>query len=192
MKAERTSRSSGGFTILEMMFSLVIIAVLISSTFSITVETISFMGTVDADSLLQSEADTAFDRLAEGLRKCGWSTLAGVNYPRVTGGGKVLEFRVLQDIDGNGYPFDAATGDLEYSAKVFRIARDGAGNLRITDGNAIVWHLARHVDDAVFETYAENPALQYRELRVVLTFRTQDRKGDAIALTRSECIQMRN
>ena len=128
---------------------------------------------MDARFQLQAEADQALGRMGEALRKCGWSRQAGIDYPKVTAGG--LSFRVLQDLDGNGYPFDA-----------------GSGNLRIYDGGRVVWHLARYVDGVEFSTFNEDFSLQYREIRVTLRLRMQDRRGDPVVLTESSSIFMRN
>jgi prepilin-type N-terminal cleavage/methylation domain-containing protein len=185
-------RRSRGFTLLEMTISLGVIAILLASVFSIIHETYAFIGSVEADFGVQDEANQSFQRMTEVLRKCGWSTLAGVDYPRVTNGGAELEFRVLRDLDGNGYPFDAATGALEFSPVVYRIRVDGNGNLRVYNGAVPVWHLCRYVDSIQFQTVYQDPALQMKEIRITIRTRKMDRRGDPVEYSLIGSINMRN
>src|SRR2546422_657548 len=133
-----------GFTMVEVIVSLAVLAILLTSVFSITVETYAFIGDTDVDYAAQNEANTAFERMTEILRKSGWSTAGGVSYPLVAAAGKELQFRVLRDLDGNGIPTNATTGDLEWGPTVYRIFRDAVGNLRVYNGATPVWHLCRY------------------------------------------------
>jgi prepilin-type N-terminal cleavage/methylation domain-containing protein len=181
-----------GFTLLEMAISLAILSLLLGSVFSITFETCSFLGDNEVDSGAQAEATQAFDRMTEILRKCGWNTAAGTTYPRAIGGGSGLEFRVLRDLDGNGYSFSAATGEPEYGAKVYSIHLDGAGNLGVYDGATPVWHLARRVQTVSFATYLEDPSLQMKEIRVSVLARKMTKRGEPIDFQLVGSIGMRN
>jgi prepilin-type N-terminal cleavage/methylation domain-containing protein len=182
-----------GFTLLEMMITLAVISILLTTVFSITLETYSFVGDNDVDFAAQNEANQGFERMTELLRKCGWSTLGGVDYPRVTGGGKVLLFRVLRDLDGNGYPFSQATGELEWSPEVYSIQADVKGDLRVYDAlMKPVWHLCRHTQDLAFQTHVENGALQLKEIRVNLGTRKTNKRGETFEFSILGSIVMRN
>src|SRR5262245_35212577 len=142
MKMTRTT----GLTILEMSISLLVLGIILASVFSIAVDTYSFVADNEVDFSAQNEANQAFSRLAEILRKSGWNTSGGITYPRVMAGGAELEFRVLRDLDGNGYPFDAVTGGLEWGPVVYSIRADAGGTLSVYDGQDSIWHLARYVN----------------------------------------------
>src|ERR1041385_6908806 len=156
---ERAPRARG-FTVVEVLVALSLFALMVGSMLSITFETYASIGDVEADFSAQTETNLAYDRLAEVLRKSGPSSLAGVDYPRVTAGGNELEFRVLRDLDGNGYAFSATTGEAEWSPDVYRVARDPDGTLRVYRGNVPVWHIARHIQAVSFQTYLQDPALE--------------------------------
>jgi len=193
MLLERDFRSTDpGFTLVEVAVSLAILCLIFGAVFSITAETFAFIGDNDTETGVQAEADQALDRMTEVLRKSGWCTIGGVTYPRVLDDGSALEFRVLRDLDGNGYPFAAATGDKEYGPAVYRIAVDGSGNLRILNGSFPVWHLCRHVGEIRFETYLQNPALQMKEIRTTVAVRKETRRGDQLECTLAGSIHMRN
>jgi prepilin-type N-terminal cleavage/methylation domain-containing protein len=181
-----------GHTLLEVVIAVAVMSVLLASVLSIATETYAAVGENEANVTAQSEAVQGMDRLTEVLRKCGWSTAGGGTYPRVLAGGTELEFRVLRDLDGNGYPFSAATGEPEYSPTVYRVALDGHGNLRIHANGIPVWHLCRKVIAASFATYLEDPSLQMREIRVDLQTRVFTRRGVPIDGSVVGSINMRN
>ncbi len=183
---------SRGFTLIEVAVCVALLGIIITSVLSIALETYAFAGDNEADLSVQAEANQAFERMTEVLRKCGWSTLAGISYPRVWAGGAELEFRVLRDLDGNGYPFSAATGELEYSPAVYRMAVDPNGNFRVYSGGQPVWHLCRGVRSVSFATYLQDNTLQMREIRINLQTRKMSRRGDPIDFSLSGCIDMRN
>jgi len=186
------SRFIRGFTLLETMISLVVLGILVVSVFSITIETYAYIGHTDVDYAAQAEATQSLARMTEILRKCGRSTLAGVEYPRITGGGSELEFRILKDLDGNGYPFSAATGEPEWGTTIYSVRIDGGGNLRVFNGTNPVWHLCRHADQITFSTYRNDPLLQLNEIGVTLRTRKFTQRGEPIDFTISGTIDMRN
>jgi prepilin-type N-terminal cleavage/methylation domain-containing protein len=181
-----------GFTLIEMMVSLAVLCLLFGTIFSIVHETFNAIGDNEADVSAQAEANAAFERLTEVLRESGWNVGAGVTYPRVLAGGSELEFRVLKDLDGNGYPFSESTGELEFGPKVYRIRSDGSGNLRIFDGATPVLHLCRGVRALTFATYLQDPTLQMREIRVNVETRKTGRRGDFFDSAAAGSIDMRN
>jgi hypothetical protein len=116
-----------------------------------------------------------------------------VNYPRVIGGGKVLQFRMLRDLDGNGYAYSQATGLLEWSPQVYSIQVDAKGDLRVFDAALNpLWHLCRHVQNLSFETHVENGALQLKEIRVNLGTRKANKRGESFEFSILGSIVMRN
>ncbi len=182
-----------GFTLLEVLISLVIVTLLIGSSFGIATRTFAFIGTNEADFALQAEANRAMERMTEVLRKTGWNEKGGVSYPLVLGGGTLLDFRVLRDLDGNGFPFDAATGDLEFGPDVYQIKRNHSdGTLAGYAGGIPVWHLARNVAAVAFATRTEDPTLQMKEIRVTLTMKKTPRDRHEVAFTSTATIDMRN
>ncbi len=187
-------RDVRGFTVLELMIALAILGILLTSVLSITVETYAFLGDTDVDYSVQAEANQALERTTEILRKCGWNTSAGpaVEYPRVTTGGTQVEFRVLRDLDANGYPFDDVTGDLEWGVTVYTIRRDTAGTLRVFNGATSVWHLGRFVESVDFATVKEDATLQQKEIRLIVRTRRLTKRGDPINFTLSGSVDMRN
>ncbi|MCA8960806.1 MAG: hypothetical protein KDC38_09845, partial [Planctomycetes bacterium] len=106
---KRQSRTEG-FTIVEASIAVAIGALLTGVVLSIGVETMKFSSYADSDFAVQYEANRAFDRVSEVLRKVGWNNSAGATYPHVLSAGAEIQFRMLQDLDGNGYTFDGSTG----------------------------------------------------------------------------------
>src|SRR2546428_9063887 len=90
-----TRISCSGFTMVEVAVSMAVFAVLMTTVFSITVETSSFLGDNDVESSVQLEAHRSFERISEILRKSGRVTIGGGTYPRVINGGAELQFRIL-------------------------------------------------------------------------------------------------
>ena len=186
-------RKEVGFTVLEVAVSMTIIALLMCSMFSVTVETSTFLRDNDMNSVLQQEAQRALDRLTEILRKSGRVDAGGgVVYPLVTGGGTELQFRVLSDLDGNGYAFNETTGGVEWGPKVFTARVDAGGNLNVYDGATPVFALGRFVTNLRFETVAQNPALHFKEVRIRFEARRTAPSGYDAIYPVDASIHMRN
>jgi hypothetical protein len=177
---------------IEAAISLGVTGILLTSVFSITVETSSFLGDNETDTTLIGEGSRAFERLADVLRKSGRDASSGVEYPRVVGGGAELEFRLLSDIDGNGFAFDAATGALEWNPKVFSARTDANGEFWVFDGGTPVYLLGRFVRDLNFETLNENPALQLKEIHVRFRVERRGRVGATLSRAVDGTVNMRN
>ena len=186
--------SRSGFTLLEAIISMAVVATLMVSVLSIATDMTIFSRNADAHSGIQADADQAFGRLAEILRKSGWSDLAGTTYPRVLAGGAQLQFRILADADGNGFNFDAVTGELEWSTQIYRVARDPSSNtlyVYAPDGTR-VWHLARHVTLVDFATYLQDSTLNINEVSVTIATEREDARGQPIGFETAGSIHMRN
>lgn len=182
-----------GFTVLEVAISMTIIALLIGSMFSITVETSTFLRDNDADSMLQLEAHRAIEKFTEILRKCGRVDAGGgITYPRVANAGKELNFRVLADLDGNGYAYNEGSGAVEWGPRVYTARADAAGNLGIYDGATRVYALGRFVSNLRFETVVENPTLNLKEVRVRFDAQRAAPSGYVATYPVDTSIHMRN
>jgi type II secretory pathway pseudopilin PulG len=188
----RVSRRQG-FTLVEAMVSLGIFSTMVIFVFSIATDVSLFSANTDVSFSLQSELDRSYSRLSEILRKTGWNSAGGIEYPRVTNGGAELEFRVLGDLDGNGYAFSATTGEVEWNPTVFTIRRDPATNvLAVYNGATQVWVLGRFVAAVQFTTYKEVAGLHFKELQAMLTVSRNDRQGNVLTSTTAGAIHMRN
>lgn len=183
---------SGGFSLLEVAISLSIFALLVTSVLSMTVETSSFLQDNDTNVSVQMEGNRAFQRVMDVLRKSGRMTEAGVTYPRVTAGGTRLEFRILADLDGNGYPYDATTGELEWNPTVFTLRADVAGDFGVFNGGTRAYSLGRFIQNLNFQTIAETPSLHLREIQVTFEARKATDDGYDIVQSVSGSIFMRN
>lgn len=193
MKRTRVlSGAGGGFTLLEVLVSLAVLGILLVSVFSITIETYAFIGDTEVDFAAQSEANQAFSRMTEILRKSGRNTAGGATFPRLANLGTELEFRVLRDLDGNGFPYSASTGQREWGPTVYRIRRDVGGNLRVFDGQTPVWHLCRYAVQVNFTTNLQDPTLQLNEIGVTLRTRKVTKRNEPIEFTLTGTIDMRN
>lgn len=187
------SRTGSGFTIVEVAVSLAVLAMIFTTVFSVTVETARFLSENDTSTTLQVEGQRSLERLTEVLRKSGRVTEGGVTYPRVVAGGAGIEFRVLSDLDGNGYAFDAGTGDLEWSPVVYTAGLDGNGNFGVFDPTGVqVYSLGRFINNLRFETIAENSTVHFREIRVSFEARGPAISGYDMAFPFNGSIHMRN
>ena len=188
----RVTGNRSGFTLIEVAISMGVFAVLLASVFSITVETSSFLGETDANVAVQMEANRAFTRLAEILRKTGRVEIAGVAYPRVTNGGSEIQFRILADRDGNGYAFEEGTGALEWDNQVFTVTTDDEGNLDVYSGASKVYALARYISGLRFQTIAENNTLHLKEIQVEFQASKSAPSGATAVFPVKGSIHMRN
>ena len=186
------SVTPNGFSLLEAVISLAILAILVTTVFTITFESLSLLGDLEADYVAQVEAGRALDRIADVLRKSGRVKERRIEYPRVLDGGAVLEFRLPDDLDGDGHPFDAKTGAIEWSPGVFSIRRDAEGALSVYRSGTAVYAIARHVRFARFETAAENPALHLREVSVDLEIQKPGENGQEVVFSLSGSACLRN
>lgn len=182
-----------GFTVIEVVVSLAVFAIVVVSVLSVAAETSSFIGNTDIDYNVQANANRAYTRLSNVLRKSGWNETGGTTYPQIAEGGAELRFRLLADLDGNGYAFDATTGDLEWGATIYSVRLDSTtGTLSIHDGAAPVHVLGRHVQSVSFATYNEDPALHLKEIRLTLQTEQTTREGHVIRYDTTSSIHMRN
>lgn len=181
-----------GFTLIETSVSVAVLGVLLTSAFSITLETMSFWGDNETDTALQSEAHRTLERMTDLLRKSGRTRIGGVEYPRVVMGGKGLQFAMLTDLDGNGYAFDSATSALEWSNVVYTIRRNAEGSVQVYQGVNPVYYLGRFTQSVGFRTIRENPALNIKEIQVALDFVRVTKSGASLSYFVNGSIHMRN
>ncbi|MEM7168352.1 MAG: prepilin-type N-terminal cleavage/methylation domain-containing protein [Planctomycetota bacterium] len=183
-----------GYTLLEMTIALAVTMTLIVAVLTIGAETARFSSYADQDFTVQFEANRAFTRISELMRKTGWSTQGTTNYPLVNVAEDEIEFRLLDDIDGNGYPFDATTGDLEWDTDVFTISRNPVLETLFVydDEDNPVWTLGRYVQSVRFQTINQDAALHLKEVRVEVVCRRTANDGNDIEYTAAGSVHMRN
>ena len=181
-----------GFSLLEAMISISILAILVTGIFTITVESMSLLGDVEADYVVQIEADRAMGRLVAILNKTGRVKEKRVLYPRVSDGGAALEFRLTDDLDGDGYPFDRETAAIEWSPHVFSIKRDANANLSVYRSGTKIYTIAQHVHFLRFETVRENSALHLNEISIDLEIRKSQETERDVVFSLSNSAHMRN
>ena len=183
-----------GNTLIEVILAVAITALLVSVVLSIGTEVLAFSSNAGTDFDVQYEADRAFDRIGEVLRKSGWSELDDTTYPLVMGADDTeIRFRLLTDLDGNGYAFDEETGDLEWDDTIYRIALDeDTETLAVYDGQTVVWVLGRYIESVQFSSFRENNTLHLQELRVTVTATKTAREGHELSFTSTGSIHLRN
>jgi prepilin-type N-terminal cleavage/methylation domain-containing protein len=181
-----------GFTLIETSVSVAVLGVLLTSAFSITLETMSFWGDNETDTALQSEAHRTLERLTDLLRKSGRTRIDGIEYPRVIAGGQGLQFAMLTDLDGNGYAFDSGTSALEWSNVIYTVRRNSEGSVQVYRGLDPVYYLGRFVQTVGFRTVRENPTLNIKEIQVALDFVRATKSGASLTYFVNGSIHMRN
>ena len=194
MKKHTTStQRQSGMTLVEVAVSASVFMLLVGSVLSVAVETSSFIGDTDVDYSVQTEVNRAQLRLAEVVRKSGWNSVSGTSYPVVINSGAELQFRMLTDLDGNGYSFDATTGQLEWGGTIYSIRLDApTRTLSIYNGTNPVRVLGRFVDSVSFATYIEDNTLQLKEVRVSIASSRQLKSGQTVQHGSSFNVFMRN
>jgi len=200
MRVPRRSRKEG-FSLLEVAISLGIFATLMISMFTIAGETSAYVRDTESAFTVQREATGAFQKLKDVLQRSSWVTIDGITYPRIpetmngTSGEPInlLEFRVLDDLDGNGYPFEEATGLLEWNTNVFSIRHDpAAGTLAAYRGDLPVRHLGYHVKEVQLDTFLEDNSLDYKEIHASILAEMTSHRGKVISFKFSGSFYMRN
>ena len=181
-----------GVSLLETVVSLALFGLLVVAMFSLSTESLALVDTIDTDFTVQTEGTRTFDRLAETLRESGRVEDGSVHYPRVTNSGTQLEFRILEDLDGNGHPFDQTTGEREWANDVYTVRADAQGDCGIYRGTEKVFHLGRHVSRLQFATVDEDNTLGLREVSVSLETRKPGRDGVELLYTLDATVNLRN
>ena len=182
-----------GFTILEMTVSVGVGIVLIAGALGLGVETIRFASATEDETIVRHEANRAFRRLSELLREVGWATVDNTTYPMISEAGDQLTFRILEDSDGNGWPFSASTGELEWGATLFDVRVNPKDDtLYVFQGTEPVWTLGRHVDSVAFVSYQQDPTVFFQELQVTITASRVNHRGETVQYTAAGSIHMRN
>ncbi|MEM7261552.1 MAG: prepilin-type N-terminal cleavage/methylation domain-containing protein [Planctomycetota bacterium] len=184
---------SAGFTIVEMTMVIAISAILIAVALTVGAETLKYTAYAQDDFSVQHEANRAYNRITEVLRKTGWSTDATETYPRVIDGGAALELRLLDDLDGNGWPFSGTSGDLEWGSEIYTIRREADGTVAIFDNtDTVVWTCGRLIESISFETVIQEPSLHFQEVRITILATRTTADGVPLSFTAAGSVHMRN
>jgi len=188
----KSSRTSG-FSLVETALSLAVFGALLASIVALTVETSGFVGAQEAETSIWIEATRGVERASTALRKSGAVTLDSTDWPRVLDGGQRLEFRLPADLDGDGTPFAAENGALEWDSRIYAMSVDSNRFAVITRDGDVVRHLARDVHGLRFETNWEDPNLRSDEVRMTFTIRKGTHTdGSPLETTLSTIVHMRN
>ncbi|MGA1490176.1 MAG: prepilin-type N-terminal cleavage/methylation domain-containing protein [Planctomycetota bacterium] len=182
-----------GFTLLEVLFSMVILTLLLIGTLAISTETARFSAYADDDYLVQSEVQSSVAKLAAILRKTGRVPLGGSLYPLVHANGTGLDFLLQTDFDGNGQCYDEETGDIEWSPVVYTARRNPeTGTLGIYAGDYLLRIIGTRISEVEFRSFIEDSALGYREIEVRIRADRTTPNGTPVSFTVTESLQMRN
>ena len=182
-----------GLTLLEVMISMTVLAVLVAGVLSITVETARFTAFADDDYIVQNEATRSVSRMTDVLHKTGWVDIGGVTFPVVWNEGDELDFVLNGDIDGNGYAFNQQTGELEWAPVIYTARRDVVtGTLGIYVGPFLLWVLGSNISDVEFLTNVEDSSIQFKEIRVTVQADRITPDGVPVSYSTSGSIHMRN
>ncbi len=191
---ESSDRSrQSGFTLLEVLISMVVLSVLLGVVLSISVETAKFTAFADDEYIVQNEAQRSISKLTEILRKTGWVTIGGVTFPQVWNDGDEIDFVLNSDSDGNGYAFDETTGELEWSPIIYSARRDSeTGTFGIYVGEHLIWILGSNISDVDFVTNVEDSSVQFKEIRVTIQSDRVTPDGTPVNYQTTSSIHMRN
>jgi prepilin-type N-terminal cleavage/methylation domain-containing protein len=186
------SRESG-FTLLEVLISMVILTLLLVGTLAISTETARFTTYADEDYRAQNEVQTALSKLGDVLHKTGRVTLGGTAFPRVLEEGTELDFLLHTDLDDNGHGFDQQTGEIEWSPIVYtaRLNPD-SGTFGIYVGPHLLKILGVGITEVEFTTYTEDPTVEFKEIEVRIRADRTTSDGAPVTYTSTQSIHMRN
>jgi len=107
-----------------------------------------------------------------------------------------IVFKQAEDVDGDGYPTDAATGEIEWSddeiSYVLVTGAHGVNELqrRVNAGSAAL--IARHVERVTFDSYLTDPAVGFNQIRIRLHLRRQTASGKTVRAFLTATATMRN
>ncbi len=107
-----------------------------------------------------------------------------------------IVFRRLADLDGNGYPFEEDTGDLEWGADEFSyfVAEDISGVpqlIRLSDdGDLRV--VGRNVEKVVFDVISYDPTVLYNQIVIVLYMSSRLANGEVLQVGLEGTVNLRN
>jgi prepilin-type N-terminal cleavage/methylation domain-containing protein len=182
-----------GLTLLEVIISMTVLTVLIAGVLSISVETARFTAFADDDYIVQNEAMRSVTKMSDILHKTGWADVGGITFPIVWNNGDELDFVLNGDIDGNGYAFNQATGELEWAPVIYTARRDGiTGTLGIYVGPFLLWVLGSNISNVDFLTNVEDSSIQFKEIRVTVQADRVSPDGVPVTYSTTSSIHMRN
>jgi prepilin-type N-terminal cleavage/methylation domain-containing protein len=199
------SRESG-FTLLEVLISMVILTLLLVGTLAISTETARFTTYADEDYRAQNEVQTALSKLGDVLHKTGRVTIVNTSdvntsdsqpvvysFPQVQAGGTELDFLLHTDIDGNGHGYDQQTGEIEWSPIVYtaRLNPD-SGTFGIFVDSHLLKILGVGITEVEFTTYTEDPTVEFKEIEVRIRADRTTSDGAPVTFTSTQSIHMRN
>ena len=188
----RGSQPQAGVTLVEVIVAVAIVSILVAVGFSVAAETTRVALWANSDYQVEHEARRSFQRLAEELRMSGRNSNGVDSFPQVSDDGHELRFRILRDLDGDGIPLDASTGETEWDPTVYTVRVDSDGNLQVFDGREPRLFLGRFVTGVKFATFLEDPSLHFREVRIVIETEKDSAWGELVRFEARGSVNMRN
>jgi len=186
-------RDQQGFTLLEVLIAMTILSVLVAGVLAISVETARFTAFADDDFIVQNEATGSVKKMGDILHKTGWADVGGFVFPQVWNNGDELDFVLNGDLDGNGYAFNQATGELEWAPVIYTARRDAlTGTLGVYVGPFLLWVLGSNISNVDFLTSVEDNTLQFKEVRVTVQADRVSPDGTPVSYSTTSSIHMRN
>jgi len=105
-------------------------------------------------------------------------------------------FRRLADLDGNGFPFEEGTGDLEWGAAQFSyyVVEDATGGSQLirTSDEGDFSIVGRDVEKIVFDVISYDPSVLYNQIVVVLYMSASLPDGERIRVGLEGTVNLRN
>ncbi len=107
-----------------------------------------------------------------------------------------IVFRRLADLDGNGFPFEDGSGDLEWGAAQFSyyVVEDVTGGAQLVresnEGDFRI--VGRDVEKIVFDVISYDPSVLYNQIVVVLYMSSTLPNGERIRVGLEGTVNLRN
>ncbi len=107
-----------------------------------------------------------------------------------------IVFRRLTDLDGNGYPFAANTGDLEWGAEEFSyyVVEDASGNPQLVreSSTGAFRIIGRNVEKVVVDVISYDPTVLYNQIVIVVYMIEQLPDGSTLRVGVEGTVNLRN
>jgi len=169
-----------GMTLIEIILVSALMMIMMGSIFAVVTGGVSMAHFNSSVAHLQSQTVRSFTLLSEVLGKCGWNNDGVTVFPEINTAGDEMQFRIPEDLDGNGYPFDQATGDVEWGEEVYTLRLDPDTRiLSIYDSSdTIVRVLGTSISSVELLTIVEDDTLDPNEVKVSIQATGATPEGD--------------
>lgn len=169
----------------------------------------------DAKADIEEQGRRALMSISAEIKEAGYVTdsVTGASYPYIFSDGaaagrfaayshstpsqcREIVFRMVKDLDGDGFKTDSASGDIEWGADeisyLLVAGADGVNRLerRVNNGSPRI--VARFVERVRFDDSGTDSSIPYGQIRVTLEMKKVSPEGRAIRTTYSTLVRMRN